>query len=118
MIKAYRIYTGTDGHSHVVKGSIDYHEIVAAESIHFEETPPHSSLDWHTAPTTQFVITLAGVLEFVTYGAEKFTIGPGEVLIAQDTTGSGHKWRLINDDPWKRAYVAFKKDTKVNFHPD
>jgi len=118
MVKAYRLYTGSDGHSHVVPGSIIDHELVAVDSIHFEETPPRSSLDWHTAPTTQFVITLSGVLEFVTRGGETFTIKPGEILIAQDTTGSGHKWRLIDDGPWARAYVHFKESVQVNFQPD
>lgn len=118
MIKAYRLYTGEDGDSHVTCGKIINHESIIAQSIHFEETPPHSSLDWHTAPTTQYVITLAGVLEFVTRGGETFTINPGEILIAMDTSGSGHKWRLVDDQPWKRAYVAFDKNTHVNFQPD
>ena len=118
MIKAYRLYTGPDGHSHVVSGHIINHEIAATGSIHFEESPPNSSLDWHTAPTTQYVITLAGVLEFVTHGGESFTIVPGNVLIAMDTTGSGHKWRLTNDEPWRRAYVTFDESVKLSFEAE
>ena len=118
MIKAYHLSTGQDGHSHVVSGRLINHELIVPESIHFEETPPHSSLDWHTAPTTQYVITLAGILEFTNHDDKTFTIRPGEILIALDTPGTGHKWRLIDDAPWKRAYVAFKPDTKINFLPD
>ena len=118
MIRTYHLSTGPDGHSHVVRGSLIDHQAVPAGTIHFEETPPHSSLDWHRAPTTQYVITLAGVLEFTTHGGETFTIHPGEILIALDTTGTGHKWRLTNDQPWQRAYVAFDKNTKLNFRPD
>jgi len=66
----------------------------------------------------QYVITLAGVLEFTTVGGETFTIHPGDVLLAEDHTGSGHKWRLINDDPWKRAYVVFKEGANTHFVPD
>jgi quercetin dioxygenase-like cupin family protein len=88
------------------------------ETIHFKETPPHSSLDWHTAPTTQYVITLSGVLEFIMHSGEMFTIEPGDVLIALDTVGSGHKWRLVNDQPWKRAYVVLKEGAKINFQAD
>jgi hypothetical protein len=115
MIKAFHLYTGPDGHSHVVSGHIKQHDIVDAGSIHFEESPPHSSLDWHTAPTTQYVITLSGVLEFVMHGGESFTIVPGDILIAMDTTGSGHKWRLINDEPWRRSYVTFAEGAKLSF---
>jgi quercetin dioxygenase-like cupin family protein len=115
MIRAYYLSTGPDGHSHVIRGSIVDNEVIATESILFEETPAHSSLDWHTAPTTQYVITLSGILEFTMHSGETFTINPGDVLLAEDTTGSGHKWRLINDQPWQRVYVVFKENTKINF---
>ena len=118
MIKAYHLFTGPDGHSHVLTGSIADNEVIVAESILYEESAPHASLDWHRAPTTQYVITLSGTLEFMTHGGEKFTIRPGEILVAMDTTGSGHKWRLIDDQPWRRAYVAFNAGTKILFHPD
>ena len=118
MIRAYRLYTGSDGNSHVVRGSIGNKALVEADSIQFKETPAHSSLDWHDAPALQYVITLSGVLEFTTAGGETFTIHPGEILLAEDNTGSGHKWRLINDEPWKRAYVIFKKGADPHFVPD
>ena len=44
--------------------------MVEAESIMFKETPAHSSFDWHNDPIPQYVITLAGVLEFTTVGGE------------------------------------------------
>jgi len=119
MIKAWHLSTGPDGHSHAVPGAIlNNHDVVSAHSIHFEETPAHSALDWHTAPTTQYVITLSGTLEFVTRTGETFTIRPGDILVAMDTTGSGHKWRLIDDQPWRRAYVAFQDGADVNFRAD
>ncbi len=118
MIRAYQLSTGPDGHSHVIRGSIVESEMSDVETIHFKETPPHSSLDWHTAPTTQYVITLSGVLEFIMHSGEMFTIEPGDVLIALDTVGSGHKWRLVNDQPWKRAYVVLKEGAKINFQAD
>jgi quercetin dioxygenase-like cupin family protein len=118
MIRAYRLYTGSDGHSHVASGSVSANALVAAESIHFAETPAHSSLDWHNAPRLQYVITLTGILEFTTLGGETFTIHPGDVLLALDHTGSGHKWRLLDDEPWKRAYVVFREGADTHFIPD
>ena len=53
-----------------------------------------------------------------TVGGETFTLGPGDVLIAEDHTGSGHKWRLLNDEPWKRAYVVFKEGADTQFTPE
>jgi quercetin dioxygenase-like cupin family protein len=118
MIRAYHLYTGPDGNSHVETGSVSGGKLVEAESILFKETPAHSSFDWHNDPIPQYVITLAGVLEFTTVGGETFTIHPGDVLLAVDRTGSGHKWRLINDEPWKRAYVVFKEGADTHFVPN
>jgi quercetin dioxygenase-like cupin family protein len=118
MIKAYKLYTGPDGHSHVISGSVAeelFHEVHA---LRFKVTPPHGEYDWHTAPTTQYVLCLSGTLEFECHSGLKFILQPGEVLIAMDTTGTGHKWNLIDDQPWKRAYVLFKEGTEVNFWPD
>jgi len=118
MIRAYRLYTGPDGNSHVVRGTVNESKLVEAQTILFKESPAYSSYDWHNDPTPQYVITLAGVLEFTTVDGETFTIHPGDVLVAEDHTGSGHKWRLINDDPWKRAYVIFKEGANTQFIPD
>jgi quercetin dioxygenase-like cupin family protein len=118
MIRAYRLYTGPDGNSHMVRGTVNAGKLVEAQSIFFKETPSHSSYDWHNDPIPQYVITLAGVLEFTTVGGEAFTLRPGDVLVAEDHTGSGRKWRLINDEPWKRAYVVFKEGADTQFTPD
>lgn len=79
-----------------------------ASAIHFQESPPGSALDWHTALHVQYVITLSGTLEFTTRDSETFVLRPGEVLLAADTTGSGHRWRLIDDQPRRRLYVELR----------
>lgn len=118
MIKAYLLYTGEDGHSHVKSGSIADDAIVQAKRTRFKETPPHSTYDWHTAPFRQYVITLSGILEFETKTGETFTLRPGEVLLAIDDTGTGHKWKLVNDDPWKRVYVVYEDNAETFFIAD
>ena len=115
MITAYRLFTGPDGHSHFVKGVVEEHEPVHSGSLSFAESEPNSSFDWHNAPCTQYVLTLSGTLEFEVHDGTSFTIRPGVVLIAMDLTGSGHKWKLIDDQPWRRAYVTFKDDADLNF---
>jgi hypothetical protein len=44
-----------------------------------------------------------------------FVLRPGDVLVAVNHLGKGHKWRLIDDQPWRRAYVVFKPGTKDSF---
>jgi hypothetical protein len=47
MIRAYRLYTGTDGNSHVTRGAVNGDKLVDAESIH---SAAHSAFDWHNDP--------------------------------------------------------------------
>jgi quercetin dioxygenase-like cupin family protein len=117
MIRAYRLYTGPDGNSHVERGSIAGGNLIDAVSIEFKETEAHSSFDWHNDPVPQYVLTLSGVLEFSVVGGETFTVQAGDVLLAVDHTGTGHKWRLVDDAPWKRAYVVFKTGADTHFVP-
>ena len=114
-IRLVRLFTGDDGESHFTIGTVPWtaagavnaisaKEAVAA--ISFEETAAGGSLDWHNAPCRQYVITLAGTLLFETRLGETFTLVPGDVLLAEDVTGGGHRWRLTGADPWRRVYVA------------
>jgi quercetin dioxygenase-like cupin family protein len=117
MFRAYKLYTGPDNASHVAEGTVAENDRTDVIAIHFKESPPHSSLDWHDAPERQYVITLAGTLEFTTRDGEKFVVRPGDVLVAEDNVGSGHKWRLIDGQPWRRAYVVLKPGARDLFQP-
>jgi len=74
--------------------------------VTFEESARGSSLSWHNAPARQYVITLCGTLEFETRLGERLTVASGDVLLAEDTTGGGHRWRLVDDQPWRRVYAT------------
>jgi quercetin dioxygenase-like cupin family protein len=105
-IRLVRLFTGDDGQSHFTEVEAGLRQVDPAHTISFEESAAGSSLDWHNAPQRQFVITLSGTLEFETRLGERFTIAPGDVLLAEDTTGGGHRWRLVDDQPWRRVYVG------------
>jgi quercetin dioxygenase-like cupin family protein len=124
MIRCVRIWTGSDGDSHVEDGFIDLHggtrgdllsSAVGAVSVSFQETHSGGSFEWHKDPIPRFVITLSGVLQFETRGGETFTIRPGDILLAEDNTGTGHRWKLVGDDPWRRAYVVFQPGVELPF---
>ncbi len=118
MIKAYQLITAANGHSEIITGHITANVICKATFVHFKETPAGTFYNWHTAPTTQFVLTLTGTLEFTVFSGEKFILKAGEVLIAMDTTGSGHTWQMLGDEPWKRAYVVFDEGENIGFVKD
>ncbi|AZG75597.1 cupin domain-containing protein [Methylocystis rosea] len=105
VIGCIRLFTGADGRSHVEHTEIELGVARHAKLARFEETAAGSALDWHTAPCAQFVITLTGTLEFITRDGETLILRPGDILLAADTTGTGHRWRLIDDQPWRRVYI-------------
>ncbi len=127
MIRCVRIWTAEDGNSSFEEGQIDLaggargdilSGTVPATSISFRETKSGGTFAWHDAPARQFVVTLSGTLDFVTRRGEHFTIRPGDILLAEDTTGGGHSWTLVDDQPWRRAYVILAPGVDVPFVPN
>jgi quercetin dioxygenase-like cupin family protein len=124
MIRCVRLWSSADGASLFEEGSIELSDaergdftslLTNTASISFRETASGGSFEWHNAPTRQFVITLSGTLEFETRDGQKFIIRPGDILLAEDTSGSGHKWRLLDDQPWRRAYVILGAKAQAPF---
>jgi quercetin dioxygenase-like cupin family protein len=124
MIRCVRIWTGKDDNSYFEEGVIDLEagprgdrltQKIAAATVSMEETASGGTFAWHTAPTRQLVITLTGTLDFQTREGEHFTIHPGDVLLAEDTVGSGHSWRLTDEQPWRRVYVVLGPGVPVPF---
>ena len=64
------------------------------------------------------VITLSGTLDFWTRSGARFILRPGDVLLAEDTAGGGHSWKLVDDQPWRRAYVVLAPAASVPFQPN
>lgn len=126
MIRCVRLWTGEDGNSLFEEGYIDLAsgmrgdgvgQPVPVTSLSFQETASGGSYEWHQDPVPRFVITLAGTLEFEVKSGATFAIRPGDVLLAQDNSGTGHTWRLIGDEPWRRAYVVYQEGSDLRFVP-
>ena len=127
MIQCIRLWTGDDAESHFEEGSIELEfgrngdlltGKIAATTVSFEETPGGGTLDWHTAPVRQLVITLSGTLSFETRSGQHFVLKPGVILLAEDTAGGGHSWRLIDAEPWRRVYVVLARGAEVSFREE
>jgi quercetin dioxygenase-like cupin family protein len=124
MIRCVRLWTAQDGNSHFEEGVIDLapgargdwlSEKAGATSISFQETASGGSFAWHDAPVRQLVITLSGTLDFQTREGKHFDLRPGDILLAEDTAGSGHSWRLTDNASWRRAYVVLAPGVTVPF---
>ena len=97
-MQVVRVYTGSDGESHLEELDLGYEAIAEAErtamksatGIQFRRDPPGRFQDFHTAPRRQFVITLEGQAEIGLGDGTKRIFNPGDVLLADDLTGKGH----------------------------
>jgi hypothetical protein len=103
-IKVTRLYTGTDGKTKVEEYEIplkpqgrgtELSQNVAVKGLQFRRTNQDYNLDWHTAPQRQYVVTLSGESEIELEGGRKLRLGPGHILLAEDTTGQGHISRAV-----------------------
>ena len=119
IMQIIRLYTGDYGESHFETTTMDIHahgdvvtmsDLMDCHEVQFAETSSGGGYDWHTAPRRQFVITLSGTLEFESRTGDTQMIKPGDILLAEDTTGGGHKWRLVDDQPWRRCYVHLEPE--------
>src|SRR5574337_227749 len=102
-MKITRIYTGKDGESHFEEIEVQAEKLQAAEGIMFRVGPPGNVQDWHPAPRRQYVITLSGQAEIETGDGTVRRFGPGNIMLAEDTTGRGHITRVVGGQP--RHYV-------------
>ena len=112
-----RVYTGSDGKSHIEDIDPPFEPFVDVEGAHGEGTPleaasgitfrrgaPGYFLDYHNAPRRQYTITLSGQVEIGTGDGTLRRCGPGSVLLAEDLTGEGHTTRVVSQEP--RLYVV------------
>ncbi|MHB8577468.1 MAG: cupin domain-containing protein [Dehalococcoidia bacterium] len=100
----FRIYAGPDGESHFEDvevpletggGQSQLSQLIPATGVIFRTSAADQYISWHPAPRRQFVITLAGEAEVEASDGEVRRIGPGTVMLADDTSGKGHITRGV-----------------------
>jgi len=115
-MKIVRLYTGADNESHFedVEVELDFNgrlsasELQPAHGIVFRSAPPSHWSDYHPVPKRQYVITLSGQVEIETGDGTTRRFGPGDVMLAEDTTGRGHITRVVGSEPRQYAFIPLK----------
>jgi hypothetical protein len=114
-MKITRIVTGKDQQSHFEEIDIPLKdsgkggfmsELVKTTGLVFRETEGSYDLGFHNAPRRQYVINLEGEVEIEVGDGTKRTIGSGGILLAEDTTGQGHKSRAVGGKPRKSLFIT------------
>ena len=92
------MYTGSDGLTHLRNKELKNGDLEKATAVvvsRLSANPPRPS-DWHNAPWRRYVVPLSGRFEVeISAGGIIKSFGPGDILLAQDVTGKGHKTRAV-----------------------
>ncbi len=80
-------------------------EPIVSERMLFATLPVGWDGSWHPAPARTYFFMLSGQMEVEVPGGERRRIKPGDAVLLEDTSGTGHLTRVIGDSPVDGAYV-------------
>jgi hypothetical protein len=107
-MKLVRVFTGDDGRSHFEDLELELTDhgplgrmssLWRGRGVVFREVDGNYDLDFHNAPRRQFVVNLTGSVDIEVGDGSVRRLGPGSVLLAEDTSGEGHISRAVNGEP-------------------
>ena len=106
-VKIHRFFTGPDGLTDAEEinvkfdmgdGGNELSKLLSNSGAVLRRSPPGRENDWHTASRRQYIITLSGRAELVLSGGQTLRVGPGDIELAEDTTGKGHITRTVGTE--------------------
>lgn len=112
-----RLYTGKDNQSHFdeielqleSRGPLGFFtEPTGVKAFFFREVPADFHYTWHNVVCREYVITLEGRAEIEVSSGDNRLFGKGDVLLAEDVSGQGHKTRVIGKKPWRQAFITLE----------
>lgn len=121
-MKYTRVYADANGQSHfedveVRLSPVDFappapplnlSTFTPATKFAFLSGPPGWSGDWHPTPRRQVFFYLSGEIEAQVSDGEVRRFGPGSVTLVEDTTGKGHRSRVVGTDNVVMAVVQLE----------
>jgi hypothetical protein len=103
-MRIHNIYVDDAGETHWRDIEVEWAETTAsgklskrlpATGIIFRQTRGDYDLDWHPAPRRQYIINLDAGVSISASDGETRHIGPGEIILVEDTHGKGHCSKAI-----------------------
>ena len=108
-----RIYTGTDGQSHVENIELNVQSVMEeVTGMRVRVSQPGSFSDYHVAPGRRYIINLTGGGQLgVTEG--KVDLPAGTVEYIDDLTGMGHTTANVGDAPRVSIHLEFADQNQI-----
>ena len=121
-MKIVRVYTGDDGESHFEDVEVQWDSessvgklsrLIRGSGVIFRHVEKSYDLDFHVAPRRQFVVNLIGSVDISVGDGTTRRIGSGEILLAEDTTGRGHKSRAVDGGDRTCLFIPIDSDEEI-----
>ena len=108
-----RIYTGTDGRSHVENVELNAQAVMEeVTGMRVRVSPPGSFADYHVAPGRRYIINLTGGGQ-LEVAEGKVDLPAGSVEYIDDLTGMGHTTANVGDSPRVSIHLEFADHNQI-----
>lgn len=115
-MKFTRLFTGLDGKSYFEDCELSTQpnatglitQPLQTHHIFFGRVTTINEMDWHNSPFKAYIIMLKGNMEIEISDGSKRIFCPGDILLAEDTTGQGHKTRAASKDARDYLLIEIK----------
>lgn len=116
-MRIHNLYAGPDGESHFRDIEVEWESNQPggrlsgrrpATGVIFRRTEGDYDLDWHPAPRRQYIVNLDSAVEITASDGETRVIGPGEVILVEDTTGKGHRSRAVSGEARHSIFIPIE----------
>ena len=118
-VKCLRIYSDAQGESHFGEFEVELKLThyappmppfgvsapLPAARLLFASLPAEYYGDWHPTPCRQWGVILRGESEIEASDGEVRHLRPGDFLLVEDTTGKGHRSRVVGADEYVNLLV-------------
>jgi len=110
-----RIYNDPQGESHFEDIDIELYlagkigwlsDEIQVRSLLFREVEPAYNWDFHNAPRSQYIILLDGEIEIETSLGEKRKFKGGDIILAEDTEGKGHRTKNLIPEKRRSVFIT------------
>ena len=121
-MQVVRVYTGDDDRSHFEDVDIPLadtgslgriSELIRGSGVMFREVDGDYDLDFHNAPRRQFVVNLTGSVDIGVGDGTVRRLGPGDILLAEDTEGEGHTSRAVDGQPRQCLFIPIDDEVAL-----
>ena len=108
----YRVFTGSDGESHMEELRLEEHPALGAlthiQEVRVQQFDGTRQMDFHPLPERRLIMHLSGDVEIGTSDGSRHVFRAGDIRLMEDVTGRGHTH--VDHSPSSAVYILLKDE--------